>query len=102
MQQHESAEETTAGNYNTQKSMCVEEEEEDTPGSRKSQKHKLNLKLKVLKSSAVFLRFSIAKFDQNLRNFKKFLYMVQVGSQKINRRNFFKKHFSIYLVAKFG
>jgi hypothetical protein len=88
MQQHESAEETTAGNYNTQKSMCVKEEE-DTPGSRKSQKHKLNLKLKVLKSSAVFLRFSIAKFDQNLRNFKKFLYMVQVGSQKSNRRNFF-------------
>jgi hypothetical protein len=41
MQQHESAEETTAGNYNTQKSMCVKEEE-DTPGSRKSQKHKLN------------------------------------------------------------
>jgi hypothetical protein len=63
MQQHESAEETTAGNYNTQKSMCVEEEEEeeDTPGSRKNQKHKLNLKFKVLKSSVVFLRFSIAK-----------------------------------------
>jgi hypothetical protein len=31
--------------------MCVEEEEaeNDTPGSRKSQKHKLNFKLKVLK-----------------------------------------------------
>jgi hypothetical protein len=39
--------------------MCVEEEEEEAeedniPGSRKSQKRKLNLKLKVLKSSAFF------------------------------------------------
>jgi hypothetical protein len=60
MQQLESAEETTAGNY-TQKSMCVEEEEEaeeDTPGSRKSQKHKLNLKLKVLNRVLVFEIFN--------------------------------------------
>ncbi len=71
MQQHESAEETTAGNYNTQKSMCVEEEEEDTTGSRKSQKHKLNLKLKVLKSSAVFLRFPTAKIGPKFKKLKK-------------------------------
>jgi len=73
MQQHESAEETTAGNYSTQKSMCVEEEEEeeDTPGSRKSQKHKLNLKLKVLKSSAVFLRFPTAKIGPKFKKLKK-------------------------------
>jgi hypothetical protein len=74
MQQDESAEETRAGNYNTQKSMCVEEEEEaeaeeDTPGSRKSQKHKLNLKLKVLKSSVVFFRFSLARIRPKFNNF---------------------------------
>jgi len=40
--------------------MCVEEEaaEEDTPGSRKSQKHKLNLKLKVLNRVLVFEIFN--------------------------------------------
>jgi hypothetical protein len=44
----------------TQKSMCVEEEaaEEDTPESRKSQKHKLNLKLKVLNRVLVFEIFN--------------------------------------------
>jgi hypothetical protein len=53
--------------------MCVEEEEEaeeeDTPGNRKSQKHKLNLNLKVLKLSAVFLRFSIAKIRPKFEKF---------------------------------
>jgi hypothetical protein len=83
--------------------MCVEEEEEeeaeeDIPGSRKSQKHKLNLKLKVLKLSAFFLRFSIArirpKFEEKI---SRFLYMVQVGSQKTNRRKCLKNTFLFIL-----
>jgi hypothetical protein len=51
--------------------MCVEEEveEDNIPGSRKSQKHKLNLNLKVLKSSAFVWRFSREKFDKKFPDF---------------------------------
>ncbi len=51
MQQHESAEETTAGNYNTQKSMCVEEE--DT-WKQKKPKTQIKFKIKTAKIECCF------------------------------------------------
>jgi hypothetical protein len=72
--------------------MCAEEEEEaeeDTPGSRKSQK----TQIKRLNSSSL-LRFARArirpKFKKKIPDFYTWFY------------TFKKKYFPIYLVAKFG
>jgi hypothetical protein len=71
--QRKQQQETTTHRSHVCRRRRREAEEDNIPGSRKSQKHKLNLKLKVLKSSAVFLRFSIArirpKFEKKFPDF---------------------------------
>ncbi len=63
-----------------------------------SQKEKLKVKSPKIKD---FRRLSIARIDQKFRKFARFLYIVQVGTQKI-QKDVFKKKNHILLVAKSG